>query len=49
MNSYVTSTFSLSRVPGLFQFRFEGDRVEVTVRETAHDEGAQFVGQLQEP
>jgi CubicO group peptidase (beta-lactamase class C family) len=33
----------------LFQIRFEGDRVEVTVQETAHDVGAQFVGRLQEP
>ncbi len=33
----------------LFQFRFEGDRVEVTVQETAHEVGAQFVGRLQEP
>ncbi len=33
----------------LFQFRYEGDQVEVTVRETAHDVGAQFVGRLQQP
>ncbi len=33
----------------LFQFHFEGDRVEVSVQETAHDVGAQFVGRLQEP
>ncbi len=32
----------------LFQFRFEGDRVEVNVHETAHEEGAQFVGRLQQ-
>ena len=31
------------------QFRFEGDRVEVSVQETAHDVGAQFVGRLQQP
>jgi CubicO group peptidase (beta-lactamase class C family) len=33
----------------LFQFRFDGDQVEVNVRETAHDAGAQFVGWLQQP
>jgi CubicO group peptidase (beta-lactamase class C family) len=33
----------------LFQFRFEGDRIEVSVQETAHDVGAQFVGRLQQP
>ncbi|HSB88694.1 MAG TPA: serine hydrolase [Anaerolineales bacterium] len=32
-----------------FRFRFEGDRVGVTVQETAHAEGATFVGQLQGP
>jgi hypothetical protein len=31
------------------QFRFEGDRVEVSLQETAHDVGAQFVGRLQGP
>lgn len=33
----------------LFQFRFEGDWVEVNVQETAHEVGAQFVGRLQQP
>ena len=33
----------------LFQFRFDGEEVEVKVRETAHDVGAEFAGQLQEP
>ena len=33
----------------LFQFRFEDDRVEVNVRETAHAVGAEFVGKLQQP
>jgi len=33
----------------LFQFHFDGDQVEVNVRETAHEPGAPFVGQLQEP
>jgi CubicO group peptidase (beta-lactamase class C family) len=33
----------------LFRFRFGGDEVEVMVQETAHEAGAQFVGQLQQP
>lgn len=33
----------------LFKFRFVDDQVEVTVQETAHTVGAQFVGQVQEP
>jgi CubicO group peptidase (beta-lactamase class C family) len=33
----------------MFQFRFEGDQVKVSVRETAHEGGAQFVGHLEEP
>jgi CubicO group peptidase (beta-lactamase class C family) len=33
----------------LFQFRFDGDQVEVTVRETAHSVSAEFVGWLQQP
>ncbi len=32
-----------------FRFRFEGDRVEASVQETAHEVGAQFVGRLQQP
>ncbi len=32
-----------------FQFHFEGDEVEVSVRETAHEGGAQFVGRQQGP
>ncbi len=31
------------------QFRFDGDRVEVNVQETAHEVGAQFVGRAQQP
>ena len=33
----------------MFEFRYEGDQVEVTVQETAHAVGAQFVGHLQNP
>ena len=33
----------------MFQFRFEGDQVEVKVQETAHVVGAQFVGWQQTP
>jgi len=33
----------------LFQFHFVGDRVEVSVQETAHVVSAQFLGRLQEP
>ncbi len=33
----------------MFQFRFEGNQVEVSVQETAHEVGAQFVSLLQEP
>jgi len=31
------------------QFRYEGDRVDVSLQETAHDVGAQLVGWLQQP
>jgi len=31
------------------QFRFEGDRVEVSLQETAHEVGVQFAGRLQQP
>ncbi len=33
----------------LFQFRFDGEQVEVEVHETAHDQGTRFVGLLQQP
>jgi hypothetical protein len=33
----------------VFRFRFEGDQVKVSVQETAHQGGAQFVGQREEP
>lgn len=33
----------------LLQFWFDSDRVEVNVQETAHMEGAEFVGRLQQP
>jgi hypothetical protein len=31
------------------QFRFEGDRLDVSLQETAHDTGMQLVGRLQQP
>jgi CubicO group peptidase (beta-lactamase class C family) len=31
------------------QFRFEGDRIDVSLQETAHEVGVQFVGWLQQP
>ena len=31
------------------QFRFEGNKIKVSIHETAHEMGVQFVGQLQQP
>jgi hypothetical protein len=31
------------------QFRFEGDRLDVSLQETAHDVGLQLVGWLEQP
>ena len=33
----------------LFKFHYENDRVEVSVQETSHETGAQFVGTLKKP
>ena len=33
----------------LLQFRFDADQVEVSVQETAHEVGEQFMGRLQQP
>jgi hypothetical protein len=33
----------------MFTFSFDGDQLEVSVQETDHELGAQFVGQAQEP